>query len=196
MTFPWGRILFMLVIVSVAALLQLNSRVYDFPLVSQVSPLMYDCSTRHISVPEPGDDCHAQASLALSAKVSDDSQAQWPLAQSFMDSTYPPGSYKSDAAWSTDKNLHLGDNDDVHYVPTYSARYISIVQHKSDHTKPHYVLAFEFFSPPVPSLTIGYQINFSPQLDWVLTAASPASRLSAWKDSNLLYIHSQLCQFS
>ncbi|HBF47478.1 MAG TPA: hypothetical protein DDW91_13865 [Shewanella frigidimarina] len=87
---------------------------------------------------------------------------------------------------------HSSSND-IHFVPTYSARYLSIVQYQSDELKPNYLLAYEFVSPPVPSLTIGYQINFSPQLDWVLSTASAPSRLSAWKESNLLFVHAHTC---
>ncbi|MFT6123888.1 MAG: hypothetical protein ACJAV0_000008 [Shewanella sp.] len=101
-----------------------------------------------------------------------------------------PVSEKSVSERSVSEN---SSSNDIHFVPTYSARYLSIVQYQSDESKPNYLLAYEFVSPPVPSLTIGYQINFSPQLDWVLSTASAPSRLSAWKESNLLFVHAHTC---
>ena len=85
------------------------------------------------------------------------------------------------------------NSNDIHYVPTYSARYINLAQHQPDEVNPRYVFAYEFVSPPIPILQIGYQINFSPQLDWVLTATSGPSRISAWKESNQLFVHSHTC---
>ncbi|MCL1104286.1 hypothetical protein [Shewanella algicola] len=74
-----------------------------------------------------------------------------------------------------------------------STTIINLAQHQADDVNPNYVLAYEFVSPPIPSLEIGYQINFSPQLDWVLSTASGPSRMSAWKESNQLFVLAHTC---
>ncbi|UJF23023.1 hypothetical protein [Shewanella sp. OMA3-2] len=91
------------------------------------------------------------------------------------------------------KSTPLPSSNDIHYVPTYSARYINLAQHHLDEIKPSYLLAYEFTSPPIPSLVIGYQVDFSPQLDWTLSTVSSPSRLSGWKESNLLFVHTHIC---
>lgn len=101
--------------------------------------------------------------------------------------------YLVDIASVNTQSTKLPISNDIHYVPTYSARYINLAQHHSDEIKPSYLLAYEFISPPVPSLAIGYQIDFSPQLDWTLSTVSAPSRLSGWKESNLLFVHTHIC---
>lgn len=56
---------------------------------------------------------------------------------------------------------------------------------------PIYGLVFEFAIEPSLQLALGYVEPFSPQLSWMLHASSPASRLGAWKDSNLQYLPQQ-----
>jgi hypothetical protein len=171
MTFSWVKGLFILVIVAAASLLQLNSQVNSITLPEQNVTFTSLCSI-HLAI-------NANDSFTCDDIGKLDSQ-------NFL------ASLAGNSPMAMGEKLTLGDNKDLLYVPTYNARYISIAQHDREHIRPLYLLAFEFISPPVPSLTIGYQVNFSPQLDWVLSAASPPSRLSAWKDSNLLYIDHQL----
>jgi hypothetical protein len=167
MTFSWVKGLFILVVVTAASLLQLNSQANDITLPNQsltFSPL-----------------CGIQLAINANESFVCDGLAK-------IDSLNFLTSLTDNNPMAMGEKLTLSDKKDLLYVPTYNARYISIAQHNREQTKPLYLLAFEFNSPPVPSFTIGYQVNFSPQLDWVLSSASPPSRLSAWKDSNLLYI--------
>lgn len=81
--------------------------------------------------------------------------------------------------------------DDSKFVPLISQRLLSFAQHDLLQNEPDYRLAFEFTTPPVPSLTIGYRIDFAQTLDWSLHMGQTPSRLSGWKETNLLYRFSQ-----
>lgn len=73
------------------------------------------------------------------------------------------------------------------YAPLVSQRFMSFAQHERLHSRPDYQLAFEFVSPVIPSLTVGYRMDSTPAVDWQLHIDGSSSRLSAWKESNLLY---------
>ncbi|ACJ28000.1 Conserved hypothetical protein [Shewanella piezotolerans WP3] len=73
------------------------------------------------------------------------------------------------------------------YAPLVSQRFMSFAQHERLHSRPDYQFAFEFTSPPVPSLTVGYRMDSTPAVDWQLHVGGSSFRLSAWKESNLLY---------
>lgn len=77
------------------------------------------------------------------------------------------------------------------YAPLVSQRFVSFSQHDPLQSRPQYLLAFEFSSPPIPSLVIGYRIDVKPTVDWSLHINGCSHRLSAWKESNLLYRYSQ-----
>jgi hypothetical protein len=218
MTFPWARILLMLVIVGLCSIFLLNSRVLVLASMPFASSTSYSCSYNVDSLTDdriceqPISSTPIDITLASVKSVDSskdtlvnspvDSNQLTALTNTLIDvnstllgyvgepSSTNPVSEKSVSERSVSEN---SSSNDIHFVPTYSARYLSIVQYQSDESKPNYLLAYEFVSPPVPSLTIGYQINFSPQLDWVLSTASAPSRLSAWKDSNLLFVHTHTC---
>ncbi|ABV88389.1 hypothetical protein [Shewanella pealeana] len=90
-----------------------------------------------------------------------------------------------------DNHAQKKQSNDSEYAPLVSQRFVSFSQHDLQQTRPDYLLAFEFVSPAVPSLTVGYRIDFAPALDWLLHIKSASHRLSAWKESNLLYRFSQ-----
>ena len=218
MTFPWARILLMLVIVGLCSIFLLNSRVLVLASMPFASSTSYSCSynvdllTDDRICEQPISSAPLDITLASVKSVDSsidtlvnsrvDSNQLTALTDTLIDvnstllgyvgepSSTNPVSEKSVSERSVSEN---SSSNDIHFVPTYSARYLSIVQYQSDESKPNYLLAYEFVSPPVPSLTIGYQINFSPQLDWVLSTASAPSRLSAWKESNLLFVHAHTC---
>jgi hypothetical protein len=218
MTFPWARILLMLVIVGLCSIFLLNSRVLVLASMPFASSTSYSCSYNVDSLTDdriceqPISSAPIDITLASVKSVDSskdtlvnspvDSNQLTALTNTLIDvnstllgyvgepSSTNPVSEKSVSERSVSEN---SSSNDIHFVPTYSARYLSIVQYQSDESKPNYLLAYEFVSPPVPSLTIGYQINFSPQLDWVLSTASAPSRLSAWKESNLLFVHAHTC---
>ncbi|MBB1361303.1 hypothetical protein H5125_03895 [Shewanella sp. SR44-4] len=218
MTFPWARILLMLVIVGLCSIFLLNSRVLVLASMPFAASTSYSCSYNVDSLTDdriceqPISSTPIDITLASVKSVDSskdtlvnspvDSNQLTALTNTLIDvnstllgyvgepSSTNPLSEKSVSERSVSEN---SSSNDIHFVPTYSARYLSIVQYQSDESKPNYLLAYEFVSPPVPSLTIGYQINFSPQLDWVLSTASAPSRLSAWKESNLLFVHAHTC---
>ena len=70
-----------------------------------------------------------------------------------------------------------------------STRSLNSFYHSADEIAPTFELAFEFPSLPIPMLAIGYAEPLSPQSDWILNIKPSSSRVSGWKDSNLLYSH-------
>jgi hypothetical protein len=212
MTFPWARIILMLIVVGLCSIFLINSRVLVLTSTSFATPTAYSYSynvdtqldDRINDQPISSAIVDIILSLVGSVDTSVDSAITRPidshvdannltaLTDTLIDVNRTLLGYVGDASSQNSVSKQSNPND-IHYVPTYSARYISIAQHQSDESKPNYLLVYEFISPPVPSLTIGYQINFSPQLDWVLSTASAPSRLSAWKESNLLFVHAHTC---
>ncbi|WP_299803758.1 hypothetical protein [uncultured Shewanella sp.] len=95
-----------------------------------------------------------------------------------------------------DNHAQKKQSHDSEYAPLVSQRFVSFSQHDLQQTRPDYLLVFEFVSPAVPSLTVGYRMDFVPALDWLLHIKSPSHRLCAWKESNLLYRFSQARSFS
>ena len=94
------------------------------------------------------------------------------------------------------KHVHGHEQGDSSFVPLISSRLISFAQHDPRESKPDYLLAFEFVSPPIPSFSIGYRIDLPANLDWPLHIGTAPSRVSGWKESNLLYRFSQTPSFS
>lgn len=198
MTFPWARILLMLLIVGLGSLFLINSRVLimstaqiSAPQLNSVS--LSDCvvtPSQHLA------NCGLSAASTNQVNVIDSFSAEISASvvinPRLIDVKTTLLGYVGFDSANTDINPQPSPND-IHYVPTYSARYINLAQHQPDEVNPSYLLAYEFVSPPIPSMEIGYQINFSPQLDWVLSAASGPSRISAWKESNLLFVNAQTC---
>ena len=86
---------------------------------------------------------------------------------------------------------HSSKREAPHYVPSYSARYLSLAQYQAHDVRPDYLLVYEFSSPPIPSLCKGFRIDFNPNVNWVLSATQVKSRLSGWKESNLQYRFTQ-----
>ena len=211
MTFPWARILLMLVIVGLCSIFLLNSRVLvlaSMPFATSTScSYNVDLLTDDRICEQPISSAPLDITLASVKSVDSsidtlvnsrvDSNQLTALTDTLIDVNSKLLGYVGEPSSTNPVSQrsvseHSSSND-IHFVPTYSARYLSIVQYQSDELKPNYLLAYEFVSPPVPSLTIGYQINFSQQLDWVLSTASAPSRLSAWKESNLLFVHAHTC---
>lgn len=77
---------------------------------------------------------------------------------------------------------------DLLLYPSHSNfRYASILQFSEASIQPHYRLFSEIPLPKNPILMADYQVNFGQQLDWLLSHDHNSSRLSSWKDSNLIY---------
>ncbi|MGI2177629.1 hypothetical protein [Shewanella frigidimarina] len=211
MTFPWARILLMLIIVGLCSIFLLNSRMLvlaSMPFATSTScsynvDLLTDDRICEQSISSAPLDITLASVKSVDSSIDTlinsrvDSNQLTALTDTLIDVNSKLLGYVGEPSSTNPVSQrsvseHSSSND-IHFVPTYSARYLSIVQYQSDELKPNYLLAYEFVSPPVPSLTIGYQINFSPQLDWVLSTASAPSRLSAWKESNLLFVHAHTC---
>ncbi|WP_375322078.1 hypothetical protein [Aliivibrio logei] len=69
----------------------------------------------------------------------------------------------------------------------YSSRMANLARHEPEEVTPHYELASEIPAIPVEQLVIGYQEKPKPTVNWALNSYSSSSRVSAWKESNLLY---------
>jgi hypothetical protein len=194
MTFPWARILLMLVIMGLSSLFLINSHLSMMPTTqlnfTPVNSVSYnDCVA--LSSHDEADCDMSSATLSPLSNIDTFIISDVIYSGVIDVNTTLLGFVGSDSVSSGSKPQP--NSNDIHYVPTYSARYINLAQHQPDEVNPRYVFAFEFVSPPIPILQIGYQINFSPQLDWVLTATSGPSRISAWKESNQLFVHSHTC---
>lgn len=81
--------------------------------------------------------------------------------------------------------------DDASFVLLSSPRRLGFAQHDPHQCRPNYILAYEFAAPDSPSFCIGYRVDFSASLDWRLSATPKPSKISGWKESNLLYRFSQ-----
>ncbi len=194
MTFPWARILLMLVIMGLSSLFLINSHLSMLPTTqlnfTPVNSVSYnDCVA--LSSHDEADCDMSSATLSPLSNIDTFIISDVIYSGVIDVNTTLLGFVGSDSVSSGSKPQP--NSNDIHYVPTYSARYINLAQHQPDEVNPRYVFAYEFVSPPIPILQIGYQINFSPQLDWVLTATSGPSRISAWKESNQLFVHSHTC---
>ncbi|WP_445774289.1 hypothetical protein [Shewanella sp.] len=194
MTFPWARILLMLLIVGLSSLFLINSHLSMMPTAqlnfTPVNSVSYsDCVA--LSSHDEADCDMSSATLSPLSNIDTFIISNVIYSGVIDVNTTLLGFVGSDSVSSGSKPQP--NSNDIHYVPTYSARYINLAQHQPDEVNPRYVFAYEFVSPPIPILQIGYQINFSPQLDWVLTATSGPSRISAWKESNQLFVHSHTC---
>lgn len=76
------------------------------------------------------------------------------------------------------------------FALTDTTRYSSAGRLVLNNPEPDYQVEIELSIPPSPSLVIGYAINVNFEQYW-LTSSSSKSRISGWKDSNLLYSHRQ-----
>lgn len=196
MTFSWAKILLMLIFVGVSTSFlainhvgisaQLNDSV-GLTCTNSSANLIDSCDLAYFQSNQ-SEVNHPSVSLDSIDLVINDDQSDYPLTINDM-SLLDVVSIDS----VNTKSSPLPSSNDIHYVPSYSARYINLAQHHLDDIKPSYLLAYEFTSPPVPSLVIGYQVDFSPQLDWTLSTVSSPSRLSGWKESNLLFVHIHIC---
>ncbi|MGR6833640.1 hypothetical protein ACU5EM_16180 [Aliivibrio wodanis] len=76
---------------------------------------------------------------------------------------------------------------DVNLGLAYSSRMANLARHEPEEVFPVYELALEIPAIPSEQLTIGYQEKPKPAVNWALNTYSSTSRISAWKESNLLY---------
>ncbi|WP_227876445.1 hypothetical protein [Photobacterium frigidiphilum] len=86
---------------------------------------------------------------------------------------------------------HSSEGRTYHLGLANSSRQANVIRHDPEEVQPYYELAIELPVPPAPSLVIGYTIQFSDALNWMLNTNSPSSRISGWKESNLTYTRYQ-----
>jgi len=77
------------------------------------------------------------------------------------------------------------------FVLTETSRYISTGRLLLDDPKPDYQIEIELSIPASASLVIGYAVNINFEQYWLIGTSFSKSRISGWKDSNLLYSHRQ-----
>lgn len=82
---------------------------------------------------------------------------------------------------------HSSEGRTYHHGLANSSRQANIIRHDPEDVQPCYQLAIELPVPPAPSLVIGYTIQFSDALNWMLNTNPPSSRISGWKESNLTH---------
>lgn len=84
---------------------------------------------------------------------------------------------------------HRGDGSKPQLALMPTQRFMTFYM-GSDEGLPDYQLVFEFPILIALCLMVGYRVHLSPVLDWMLKTHSPSSRISGWKESNLIYAHS------
>ncbi len=84
---------------------------------------------------------------------------------------------------------HRAEVLNLNNIINTSNRSLKNFQHNADEIAPTFELVFELPLLPIPMLAIGYAEPLSPQNDWILNIKSTSSRVSGWKESNLLYSH-------
>ena len=77
------------------------------------------------------------------------------------------------------------------FALTETSRYTSTGRLLLDNPKPDYQVEIELSIPPSASLVIGYAVNINFEQYWLTSTSFSKSRISGWKDSNLLYSHRQ-----
>ncbi len=75
------------------------------------------------------------------------------------------------------------------FALTETSRYTSAGRLLLNNPKPDYQIEIELPIPASPSLVIGYAVNINFHQHWLTHISRSRSRLSGWKDSNLLYSH-------
>lgn len=77
------------------------------------------------------------------------------------------------------------------FALTETSRYTSAGRLLLNNPEPDYQIEIELSIPPSPSFVIGYAVNINFYQHWLTQISCSKSRLSGWKDSNLLYSHRQ-----
>ena len=124
---------------------------------------------------------------ALVSTSSIDSASEAPVSSSLLQSSKEQLLHKQLQINLPANELGHSGSGDSEYVPLVSQRFINFAQHERLHSRPDYQLVFEFISPAIPALTVGYRMDSPPAVDWQLHIVGTSFRLSGWKESNHLY---------
>lgn len=88
---------------------------------------------------------------------------------------------------STAHSKNTSQRHDINLGIGYSSRMANLARHEPEEVFPVYELALEIPAIPSEQLAIGYQEKPKPTVNWALNSYSSSSRVSTWKESNLLY---------
>lgn len=94
---------------------------------------------------------------------------------------------KSEQGSSLPYKQHSTEHRDYDPALVNSSRMASLAHHDPEEVQPLYQLAIELPVEPAPSLVVGYCVNFSDSLNWMLNTNPPSCRISGWKETNLTY---------
>ncbi|WP_075532527.1 hypothetical protein [Moritella viscosa] len=75
------------------------------------------------------------------------------------------------------------------FALTDTSRYTSAGRLLLNNPEPDYQIEIELSIPPSPSFVIGYAVNINFYQHWLTHISRSKSRLSGWKDCNILYSH-------
>ncbi|WP_026006124.1 hypothetical protein [Moritella dasanensis] len=138
-----------------------------------------------------GFNAQASTQVAVSKTVSITSQPSFTPA-SLLVNAHEDNSVSQDLGESGSEPAPISSKTRHNYefALTDTTRYSSAGRLVLNNPEPDYQVEIELSIPPSPSLVIGYAVNVNFSQYW-LTRSSSKSRISGWKDSNLLYSHRQ-----
>ncbi|WP_255554634.1 hypothetical protein [Moritella sp. 24] len=119
-----------------------------------------------------GFNAQADTYSVLSVNISEK-----PLCQQECESEQSPNTFPSDHSYQ--------------YALPEPTRYASNGGLTLNDPEPDYQVEIELSIPLSPSFVIGYAVNINHDLYWLTDMSSSRTRISGWKDSNLLYSHRQ-----
>ncbi|MGF1727125.1 hypothetical protein [Photobacterium nomapromontoriensis] len=90
-------------------------------------------------------------------------------------------------AEQSQSNQHSQESRSLDPALACSSRMANLHRQDPEEIESLYQLAIELPIEPAPSFAKNYSVDFHSALDWTLKAPSSSSRISGWKDSNLIY---------
>ncbi|MCG3863766.1 hypothetical protein I3259_06955 [Photobacterium sp. Ph5] len=142
---------------------------------------------------------NAQFNCKHTQAVNHSSDKEHPLTQTQSDKSVglPVSVNSSKLVWNfpipnpnrnSDNNKHHRiEFSDYNIALGTSSRLLNALHLNPEEVSPDYRLAFEFPILTAVSLTVGYVEPLSPTVEWVLKTKSSSSRISGWKETNLIY---------
>lgn len=88
-----------------------------------------------------------------------------------------------------EEDRSISDNSDNAFILNASKRVLSNDHRASFGVKPEYHLLVDFLPPPLLQLAVKAISVPDAVSHWTSHTASPSSRLSGWKEGNILYTH-------
>ncbi|WP_039860070.1 hypothetical protein [Photobacterium sp. SKA34] len=139
----------------------------------------------------------AQSNCKQNQTVNHSSDNKHPLTQNDNSVGLPVSVNSSKLVWnfpipnldkSSDKNKqHHIEFSGYNIALGTSSRLLNVLHLNPEEVSADYRLAFELPILVAVPLTVGYVEPLSPTVEWVLKIKSSSSRISGWKDTNLIY---------